>query len=95
MKILLLALTPTVIFNLEENVRFGGGVTLIVSVLGVKTTLLFKNPGSYAILFMFQRHGTEGTLIVNYSVPEHSIKNRFNKKLDVVFCCLFMLFPSL
>ena len=74
------------IFNFKENVSFGEGVTLIVGVSGAKTAPLFKDLGNYARIFMFRRHGTESTLKANYSIPEYFIQNRFNKKLDVVFC---------
>lgn len=67
---------------------------MTVGVSGAKTAPLFKDPGSYARISMFRRHGTESTLKANYSAPEYFIQNRFNKKLDVIFSYLFILFPS-
>ena len=82
------------IFNLYENVSFSEGVTLIVGVSGAKTAPLFNDLGNYARISMFRRHGTESTLKAKYSAPEYFIQNLFYKKLDVVFCYLFMLSSS-
>ena len=82
------------IFNLQENVSFGGGVSVTVDVLGAKTAPLFNDLGNYARISMFRRHGTESTLEAKYSAPEYFIQNLFYTKLDVVFCYLYMLFPS-